>query len=504
MVLTDCIVLFPFHLPIPIPQVLRDRWWDLLASWRIIPKRRKEQHAQKWRFPVDLTTGPLIGVLFLLAILAIGRQEVHDGTVGADHIFPIDVMVFFVTLAYIAISIDASGLIRFLSFKVLQRGGKNGRLLFLYLYLFFFACASFVGNDPIVLSGTAFLAYLTRVSRNISEPTAWIFTQFSIANLASAILVSSNPTNLVLAGAFDIQYIEYTANMIVPVIVTAIILCPFLIFVQFRSPKLIPREIELHELPEDRKGRDPVNPNIPSARAERAEKEQDEEEERLISLEEILNPYLDKKSAIFAGTVMAITLISVLALNAVADKFPSGFQVYWVTLPAAVIVFSWDLTYGWIHREATKETMAKLRAEVEEADAQGEKRLDGENLDSGKSSDKDVALPAAVVNRTPSGDTPSPPGEGEPEKVLDASDDDLQHRHQPVTLQLEVQHLYRRAQVTFPTATMVLTLLPLPLVPFGFCMFILVQALVTRGWVTGKFNHESFLFDFNTDDPLLH
>jgi hypothetical protein len=188
----------------------------------------------------------------------------------------------------------------------------------------------------------------------------------------------------------------------------------------------------------------------------------------------------------------------------VADKFPSGFQVYWVTLPAAVIVFSWDLTYGWIHREATKETMAKLRAEVEEADAQGEKRLDGENLDSGKSSDKDVALPAAVVNRTPSGDTPSPPGEGEPEKVLDASDDDLQHRHQPVTLQLEVQHLYRRAQVTFPTATMVLTLLPLPLVPFGFCMFILVQALVTRGWVTGKFNHESFLFDFNTDDPLLH
>jgi Na+/H+ antiporter NhaD/arsenite permease-like protein len=437
---------------------------------------------------VNLTTGPLIAVLFLLAILAIGRQEVHDGTVGADHIYPIDVMVFFVTLAYIAISIDASGLIRFLSFKVLQKGGKNGRLLFLYLYLFFFACASFVGNDPIVLSGTAFLAYLTRVSRNISEPTAWIFTQFSIANLASAILVSSNPTNLVLAGAFDISYVEYTANMIVPVIITAIVLCPFLIFVQFRNKNLVPHEIELHELPEDRKAREPVNPNIPSARAEKAAKEEDEEEERLISLEEIMNPYLDKKSAIFAGTVMAITLISVLVLNAVSDKFPNHFQVYWVTLPAAVIVFSWDLAYGWIHREYTKETMAKLEAEVDEADAQRSKRLEVEKDESGKESEKEVAAPAAVVKRTSSVGEVSPAGEDQLEKADGFHSDE----HEPATLQLELQHLYRRAQVTFPTATMVLTLLPLPLVPFGFCMFILVQALVTKGWVTGESGEETF------------
>lgn len=46
------------------------------------------------------------------------------------NIQPIDIMAFFLTLAYIAISIDASGLIRFLAFKVLKWGGDNGRTLY--------------------------------------------------------------------------------------------------------------------------------------------------------------------------------------------------------------------------------------------------------------------------------------------------------------------------------------------------------------------------------------
>ena len=45
-------------------------------------------------------------------------------------------------------------------------------------------------QDPIILSGTAFLAYMTRVSENIDNPRAWIYTQFTVANIGSAILVS--------------------------------------------------------------------------------------------------------------------------------------------------------------------------------------------------------------------------------------------------------------------------------------------------------------------------
>jgi Na+/H+ antiporter NhaD/arsenite permease-like protein len=179
--------------------------------------------------------------------------------VGANHIAPIDIMAFFISLAYIAISIDASGLIRWMACKVLQKGARHGHRLFFYLYTFFFAMACFVGNDPIVLyviyplssshhvtelispvrSGTAFLAYMTRVASNITNEKAWIYSQFAMANVGSAVLVSSNPTNLVLAGAFHIKFIAYTANVIVPVLATVVILFPFLLYLLFRRDGLV-------------------------------------------------------------------------------------------------------------------------------------------------------------------------------------------------------------------------------------------------------------------------
>ncbi|TGO66969.1 hypothetical protein BOTNAR_0050g00030 [Botryotinia narcissicola] len=288
-VITNIIVLFPFHVPVYVPRKLSNAFLDTLSYLRLISPREedyKHDHQDvesgkvtrfvKLNFPLNFVTAPLIADLFLLAILAIGRQEVHDGTVGANSINPIDIMVFFITLAYIAISIDASGLIRYLAFKVLQKGGKVGHRLFFFLYAFFFCLGAFIGNDPIILSGTAFLAYLTRVSSNIIHPRAWIFTQFAIANIASAILVSSNPTNLVLAGAFGIKFINYTANMIVPVVATAVVLFPFLLYIVFADEALIPLSIKMHELSEEAKAKKPVNPNIPNAKGSFGE-EQDSE-----------------------------------------------------------------------------------------------------------------------------------------------------------------------------------------------------------------------------------
>lgn len=500
----------------------------------------------KFRFPLNFITAPLIADLFLLAILAIGRKEVHDGIVGADNINPIDIMVFFLTLAYIAISIDASGLIRYLAFKVLQKAGKVGHRLFFYLFVFFFGLGSFIGNDPIILSGTAFLAYMTRVSSNIVHPRAWIHSQFAIANIASAILVSSNPTNLVLAGAFEIKFIVYTANMIVPVVVTAIVLFPFLLYIIFADESLIPLSITMHELSEDQKKKAPVNPNIPHARGNAEEKEEiDDKEGKQLSLEEIMNPFLDKKGASFGGLIMAATLITLLAINASGKENP----VFWVTLPAAFVMFCWDLAFGWIHRHDTREIAAKGRQEVEDAQAEREMRkreehqalpenMDPETLGSEQSeqydatslrhcsehTDDDISLespnsdiaskkpyiecgaqsPLSVVDKEkfpelqpPSGvaiDSKQPARASSPEaldsrQTTDATIDEEKRGypyHQdngPHTLASLAGNIYRWSQETFPTVTVVVSHMPFALVPFAFTMFILVQALVTKGWV---------------------
>ena len=548
---------------------------------------------------MNFVTAPLIADLFLLAILAIGRQEVHDGTIGAANISPIDIMAFFLTLAYIAISIDASGLIRYLAFKVIQKGGSVGHRLFFYLYAFFFGLGSFIGNDPIILSGTAFLAYMTRVSSNIVHPRAWIHTQFAIANIASAILVSSNPTNLVLAGAFEIKFIVYTANMIVPVLVTAIVLFPFLLYIVFANEDLIPLSIKMHDLPEEVKARKPVNPNIPNARGNDEEEEKKRangDEGKLLSLEEIMNPFLDKWGAGFGALIMAATLITLLALNA-ASQNSNEHPVFYVTLPAAFVMFCWDVSFGWYHRHGTRELARNGRKEIERARAEqaieedarraaieqeerdaiptGEPNLVQvqspiDQIQSQSDSDNGEGHRAAVEKLTTGTDTTtttqskpnsqlSPPStpfisenndavtlvstprpessvsmlvprddqvsngqaltsgmstldekqevvrvgpsyqpsalfgmvssvEADEEKrtasELNLRENTLQkEREPPPTLVSLLSVAYRWLQETFPTVTAVLAHLPFALVPFALAMFVLVQALVTKGWV---------------------
>ncbi|KAK8010060.1 hypothetical protein PG990_009025 [Apiospora arundinis] len=373
-VVTNIIVSFPFHIPIPVPRILWEAFLSGLSKLRIIPPRDHAErskddargHWVKLRLSISTITAPVYACLFLLAILAIGRTEVYDGTIGSDNIEPYDVMIFFITLAYIAISIDASGLLRFLAFKVLQKGGAKGHRLFLYLYCFFFTLGTAIGNDPIVLSGTAFLAYMIRASSNIASARAWVFSQFAIANISSAILVSSNPTNLVLAGAFQIKFIDYTANIIVPVLFTAAILFPCLLYIVFRNEKLVPHVIDMHTLPDAEKEMEPVNANIPHAGAG---------EDRSPGIGEILNPYLDRRHATISVGIMAATLITVLVINAVtAGGGGHPTPVMYVTAPAAVLCFSADLFFGWRHRHTTRAIAQKGRLAEERAAVEQELR----------------------------------------------------------------------------------------------------------------------------------
>lgn len=491
---------------------------------------------------MNFMTAPLIADLFLLAILAIGRKEVYGGTVGSNNIAPIDIMVFFLTLAYIAISIDASGLIRFLAFKVLQWGGKVGHRLFFYLYAFFFILGSFIGNDPIILSGTAFLAYMTRVSSNIEHPRAWIHTQFAIANVASAILVSSNPTNLVLAGAFQIRFIVYTANMIVPVVITAILLFPCLLYLIFAHERLIPISITMHELPEEIRTRKPVNPNIPNARGIEQEEEEEhinDEEGKLLSLEEIMNPFLDKAGAAFGAVIMAITLITVLALNA-ASASTGEIPVFWVTLPAAVVTFCWDVAVGWMQRHETRKIASQGREEIKnaraerllkqqqglQADERQEQHTQASTMDSNAaraplvlsedpsqdkySRIKDKGMELSDIPRLARRDSGIPETDQSPPTEPQGRSDTFHERetrsakqdvdvepanrnksestaftetNSPRTLVSWTEETYSWCQETFPTVIAVLAHLPFALVPFALAMFVLVEALVTKGWV---------------------
>ena len=53
--------------------------------------------------------------------------------------------------------------------------------------------SAILGNDPVILSGTAFLVYFIKVAE--VSPTAWLFSEFASCNTASMLLFVgiSNP-----------------------------------------------------------------------------------------------------------------------------------------------------------------------------------------------------------------------------------------------------------------------------------------------------------------------
>lgn len=160
--------------------------------------RNREHRLWRVQVPIGVSTAPLAAVLLLIAAQVIDGSILKRGILGSDGIKPIDIMALFISLAvsrrthqaeapfltfsqYISISLDATGLLRFLAFFLVSKM-RSGNKLYVGLYLLFFGFGAIVGNDPVILSGTAFLAYMTRVA-GITPPTAWIFSQFSAANI---------------------------------------------------------------------------------------------------------------------------------------------------------------------------------------------------------------------------------------------------------------------------------------------------------------------------------
>jgi hypothetical protein len=213
-----------------------------------------------------------------------------------------------------------------------------------------------------------------------------------------------------------------------------------------------------------------------------------------MSLEEVLNPFLDRKGAMFGAAVMAATLVTVLAINA-ASQGTHERPVFWVTLPAAFVMLCFDLTMGWLSRAETRkiahegrqraETALAERAEARRKSLVREDHLDAiaaqgtqetiQNLDE-KSQSSTEASSQVLSGRTQEmvgGEVLS-----HQEKKLESS-----KKPMPTTLTSLIADTYRWAQETFPTTMTVFHHLPLALVPFAFCMFVLVQALVTKGWV---------------------
>ena len=412
-------VIWPIKLPLP--AFLQRPLLSLLVKGRIIGKREvKALSARGLHVSISLTTAPVIGVLLLLASTTINGSTIRLGIVGDADIKPYDVLVLFISLAYISIALDGTGALEAVAFYVSKRGGSSGRLLFTYLYAFFLLTACIVGNDPLILSGTPFLAYLTQHTG--LEPTAWIFSEFMAANTASAVLVSSNPTNILITGSFGLNYLTgFTKWTVLPSIIPAALNYPILLAMFWNK---IPKT--LTPLAED--------------------------------------PWLklrDRTGAIFLSVLMLVT-VSVL----VGTSFVPGHvvEVWMVTAPAGVAAFSYNVLSDWLHPESQREAIRRQSAD-QAAELQAIERTASHTR---QQPNQSLETKVEEGKSSPSDASPPPPTK------------DLSLTHHHTTLTTILISLTKR----FPSTSRTVARLPIPLLPFAVCEFILVRGLAQRGWIS--------------------
>jgi hypothetical protein len=146
------------------------------------------------RIPINLTTAPILAIALLWAAQCLDPAVIRDGFVGTEGVKPYNIIILVFSLAYMAITLDITGILQATAFWVNNKGGHSGWKLYLYFYIMLTFLSILMGSRPVILSGTAFLVYYTEVAR--LDPYAWIMAEFAAANTASMVLFVGNPTNV--------------------------------------------------------------------------------------------------------------------------------------------------------------------------------------------------------------------------------------------------------------------------------------------------------------------
>ncbi|KIM41604.1 hypothetical protein M413DRAFT_445580 [Hebeloma cylindrosporum] len=393
---------------------------------------------------IGLMTSPLITIAILWAAQCLGATQIRNGIVGTDGIKPYNILILFISLAYMAITLDVTGILQAAAFWVSNKGGNNGRKLYFYFYVLLTLISMVVGNDPVILSGTAFLVYYTAATN--LEPVAWLISEFAAANTASMVLFVGNPTNVVICEGFRINNAAFTAYTILPFLACSVACYAALSF-QFRDGKHVPRRLN----------------NIGK-----------------LNVREVLR---DPVSAIFGGVLLLTCLVLVIVLSFI------HVDVWKVVLPFAVAKFIFDM--GWDHYRYSTGRIPKFGDRSRDTDT-GEDAMVSE-LRRAMSMPTDPERSSTLLSlsvppeKLPGAETRIPQTDSPAQSSLTVSVVDPTTPPEPPRIfskqRENLDHLRQKWAAHFPTFFTALPRLPFGLIPFAFSQFILIEALAAQGWI---------------------
>lgn len=187
----------------------------------------------------------LTGAAVLLATGQVPVSTVGSALIADNAINPIKILVLFISMTILSIYLDELGFFRYLANVTLKRAGHSQYKLFLYLYVIVSVLTVFTSNDIIILSFTPFICYFAKNAR--ISPIPYLAAEFVAANTWSMALIIGNPTNIYIATAYDIGFMEYVGTMILPTLAAGVVAFGAL-FLLFRKKLTEPISGEAEEI----------------------------------------------------------------------------------------------------------------------------------------------------------------------------------------------------------------------------------------------------------------
>ncbi|MEG2274319.1 MAG: ArsB/NhaD family transporter, partial [Clostridia bacterium] len=184
----------------------------------------------------------LVGAIVLLACQGITFKEVGAGLTSKSEINPLKILTLFLSMTALSIFLDEVGFFSYIASLALKKSQGSQTKLFVTLYAMVSFLTIFTSNDIIILTFTPFICYFAKNAK--INPTPFLVAEFVGANTWSMMFIIGNPTNIYLATASGINFLEYFKVMALPTLFAGVVSFGMLYLLFFRQLKTPIQRVE--------------------------------------------------------------------------------------------------------------------------------------------------------------------------------------------------------------------------------------------------------------------
>ena len=181
----------------------------------------------------------LVGAILLIVFRCVPVSYIFDNLTADTAINPIKILILFLSMTFISIVLDELGLFKWAAIKTVKLAKNHQLSIFLSIYFLTAIFTIFTSNDIVVLTLTPFICFFCKNTK--VNPIPYLIGEFVASNTYSMMLLIGNPTNIYLASAQNISFIDYIKVMFLPTIAAGLVEVLILLLIFHKSLK---KEIE--------------------------------------------------------------------------------------------------------------------------------------------------------------------------------------------------------------------------------------------------------------------